>query len=167
MGNTGKISLRVVFLAALVSAFVCISAADASNQPTLASLPDVPGWTGSATQLTSLNSAEKEEGQMLERSYRKNGTLQTVTVVLLEGPGTRWLTFPEEAIDATDGPFGTGATYRSLKVRGKEAVLENHPIQGKALAIKLDTSVTLTIEMSGDEALLLEFAHEIIELTGF
>ncbi|HAA47121.1 MAG TPA: hypothetical protein DCE03_01300 [Synergistaceae bacterium] len=167
MENTGKISLRVVFLAALASVLMCIFAADASNQPTLDSLPDVPGWTGSATQLTSLKSAEKEEGRMLERSYRKNGTLQTVTVVLLEGSGTSWLTFPEEAIDATDGPFGTGSTYRTLKVRGKEAVLENHPIQGKALAIKLDTSVTLTIEMSSDEALLLEFAHEIIELAGF
>ncbi len=33
-------------------------------------------------------------------------------------------------ISADDGPLGTGASYKTLSVKGEKAILEHHPVTG-------------------------------------
>ncbi|MGC9371827.1 MAG: hypothetical protein ACP5DY_00745 [Thermovirgaceae bacterium] len=127
-------------------------------------LPDVPGWTGTVVETRTLSSAKQEEGRMAERSYKKTDRPERVRVILLEGPGTEWLSFPKTHTEGTDGPVGTGATYIPLDISGKSAVLERHPVLGYSLAVRLDPETTLTIETKAGKTLLLDFSERLLQL---
>jgi hypothetical protein len=128
-------------------------------------LPDVPGWTGIVAETRIFTSAEQqEEGQMTERTYRKTDRHERVTAVLLQGPGTAWLSFPKNCAEGKDGPMGTGATYLTLEISGKAAVLEHHPVLGYSLAVRLDPETTLTVETKAGKTLLLDFSERLLQV---
>ncbi|MFP4481847.1 MAG: hypothetical protein ACLFN0_03525 [Thermovirgaceae bacterium] len=152
----------------LATLFLCLSIltcvqTTSANTPER-TLPDIPGWTGDNAETRTLLSEKEEEGRMTERSYRKNGRPELVRAIMLEGPGTEWLSFPKNHPEGSDGPAGTGATYKTLEILGKDAILENHPVLGYSLAVRLDTESTLTIETKAEETLLLDFARNLLEL---
>jgi hypothetical protein len=127
-------------------------------------LPDVPGWTGTVAKTRIFTSAEQEEGQMTERTYRRTDRPERVTAILLQGPGTAWLSFPKNCAEGKDGPLGTGATYLTLEISGKAAVLEHHPVLGYSLAVRLDPETTLTVETKAGKTLLLGFSERLLQV---
>ncbi|MGC9489834.1 MAG: hypothetical protein ACP5CD_01225 [Thermovirgaceae bacterium] len=150
----------------LTTLFLCLffSTNPLSAETPKRPLPDVPGWTGAVAQTRTLTSAEQEEGQMTERTYRKTDQPERIRVILLEGPGTAWLSFPKNCTEGKDGPVGTGATYITLEFSGKAAVLEHHPVLGYSLAVKLGPETTLTIETKAGKTLLLDFSERLLQL---
>ncbi len=150
----------------LTALFVCLffSTDTLSANAPGRTLPDIPGWTGTVVEAKALSSAKQEEGRMLERSYKKTDRPERIRVILLEGPGTAWLSFPKTFSEGVDGPVGTGATYLPLEISGKAAVLEHHPVLGYSLAIRLGPEATLTFETKAGKTLLLDFSERFLKL---
>lgn len=158
--HTASFVLTILFVCFFLFFFTNTISADTSGRI----LPDVPGWTGTVAETGTLSSAKQEEGQMTERSYRKTDRSERVRVILLEGPGTAWLSFPKNDAEGTDGPVGAGATYLTLEILGKAAVLEHHPVLGYSLAVRLGPETTLTIETQAEKTLLLDFSERLLRL---
>jgi hypothetical protein len=159
---------RPVYKDVLLSAFLCcfflyMSAGAVSGETLQITIPDVPGWTEICTETRILTSATEEQGRMTERIYKKNDGVEVVKVLLLQGPGTKWLSFPQKDAGGSDGLVGTGATYRTLQILGKEGVLEHHPVLGYSLAIRLEDEKTLTFETSASKTTLMVFSKQLLE----
>ena len=64
----------------------------------------------------------------------------------MEGSGDKGWTPPGNEISADDGPLGTGASYKTLSVKGEKAIIEHHPVTGYSLSVKVGKKGTLTLE---------------------
>jgi hypothetical protein len=158
---------RSVYKNVLLYMFLCcfflyMSAGVLFGETSQITIPDVPGWTVTCTKTRILTSATEEQGRMTERIYKKNDGFEVVKVLLLQGPGTKWLSFPRKDAGGGDGPVGTGATYRTIEILGKEGVLEHHPVLGYSLAIRLENEKTLTFETSASKTTLMAFSKQLL-----
>ena len=108
------------------------------------------------------------------REYERHGTAGCRLKGLQEagdplsgwrGPGTLWQDFPRE-VSADDGPIGSGATYSTLEIGGHRAVLECHPLTGRALSVAIAPDSTLTFETDFEDVELEAFALAFLEQLG-
>ena len=120
--------------------------------------PDITGWRGGETLSMELEAPSQVMGSRSERLYRRETDNHTIQVIMLKGPGTLWQGLPKGEISADDGPIGSGATFRTLEAGGYRAVMEDHPLTGKALVVEMAPDSTLTFETGFEDVDLERFA---------
>lgn len=108
-------------------------------------LPEIQGWINGELRKTEFDTVSGKRGFWLERDYRNNAGVP-FHAVWMEGSGDKGWTPPEKEISADDGPLGTGASYRTLSVKGEKAILELHPVTGYSISVKVGKKGTLTLE---------------------
>lgn len=108
-------------------------------------LPEIEGWINGELRKTELDTVSGKRGFWLERDYR-NTVGVPFHAVWMEGSGDKGWTPAEKEISADDGPLGTGASYKTLSIKGEKAILEHHPVTGYSLSVKVGKKGTLTIE---------------------
>lgn len=137
--------LRLFSLSILPLALTLLSfPASAQDAP---GLPDVPGWGCSELRETRLNAVSSNQGTWFQRDYRTAASV-TIRATLMTGKGPGMLRFPPENPGSNDGPLGSGCTYRTLEIGGREAVVETHPLLGVSVFMSLDDGY-LTLESGG------------------
>lgn len=108
-------------------------------------LPEIEGWINGELRKTEFDTVSGKRGFWLERDYRNTVGVPFHTV-WMEGSGDKGWTPPDKEISADDGPLGTGASYKTLSVKGEKAILEHHPVTGYSLSVKVSKKGTLTLE---------------------
>lgn len=124
-------------------------------------LPEIPGWINGELRKTEFDTVSGKRGFWLERDYRNNAGVP-FHAVWMEGSGDKGWTPPEKEISADDGPLGTGASYRTLSVKGEKAILEHHPVTGYSLSVKVGKKGTLTLESIISDGKEITAAAEIL-----
>lgn len=108
-------------------------------------LPSIQGWMNGALRKTEFDTVSGKRGYWLERDYRNSAGVP-FHAVWMEGSGEKGWTPPEKDISADDGPLGTGASYKTISIKGEKAILEHHPVTGYSLSVKVGKKGTLTLE---------------------
>ncbi|HOG13564.1 MAG TPA: hypothetical protein PLY39_00220 [Synergistales bacterium] len=126
-------------------------------------LPDILGWDPGDLAEVEYKTPTEQLGCRMERLYKRQTDNHSILVILVRGPGTLWQGFPEGKINADDGPIGSGATYNTLDIDGHRAVLECHPLTGKALSVAIAPDFTLTFETTFEDVELDAFALLFLE----
>ncbi|HOR54102.1 MAG TPA: hypothetical protein PLM30_02650 [Synergistales bacterium] len=129
-------------------------------------LPDIPGWDSGDLATEEYETPTEQLGCRMERLYRRQADNHSILVVWVRGPGTLWQGFPEGEVSADDGPIGSGATYNTLDIDDHRAVLECHPLVGKALSVAIAPDFTLTFETTFADVGLDAFALVFLEQLG-
>ena len=142
---------------AFLLALALMTAAGALDEG-LCLFPDITGWRGGETLWKELETLSEVMGYRSERLYRREADNHSIQVILLKGPGTLWQGLPKGEICADDGPVGSGATFRTLEAGGYRAVMEDHPLTGKALVVEMAPDSTLTFETAFEDVDLERFA---------
>lgn len=132
----------IIFSLALLVLFLNISLSSAQMTD---ALPEIPGWINGELRKTEFDTVSGKRGFWLERDYRNNAGVP-FHAVWMEGSGDKGWTPPGNEISADDGPLGTGASYKTLSVKGEKAILEHHPVTGYSLSVKVGKKGTLTLE---------------------
>ncbi len=143
------LSVISILLSSCVSAAPCIT------------LPEVKGWYNGKMRVTELKTVSGNKGTWLERTYRTEKGV-SIRAIWIDGSGDRgWA--PESVTYADDGKWGTGAHYKTLQVAGNIALLDEHPVTGLSLAVKIKSKGTLTLESkSAEEGELCSAAEMIV-----
>ena len=132
----------IIFSLALLVLFLNISLSSAQMTD---ALPEIPGWINGELRKTEFDTVSGKRGFWLERDYRNNAGVP-LHAVWMEGSGDKGWTPPGNEISADDGPLGTGASYKTLSVKGEKAIIEHHPVTGYSLSVKVGKKGTLTLE---------------------
>ncbi len=132
----------IIFYLALAVLFLNISISSAQMTD---ALPEIPRWINGELRKTEFDTVSGKRGFWLERDYRNNAGVP-FHAVWMEGSGDKGWTPPEKETSADDGPLGTGASYKTLSVKGEKAILEHHPVTGYSLSVKAGKKGTLTLE---------------------
>ncbi len=132
----------IIFSLALLVLFFNISLSSAQMTD---ALPEIPGWIHGELRKTEFDTVSGKRGFWLERDYRNNAGVP-FHAVWMEGSGDKGWTPPGNEISADDGPLGTGASYKTLSVKGEKAIIEHHPVTGYSLSVKVGKKGTLTLE---------------------
>ena len=132
----------IIFSLALLVLFFNISLSSAQMTD---ALPEIPGWINGELRKTEFDTVSGKRGFWLERDYRNNAGVP-FHAVWMEGSGDKGWTPPGNEISADDGPLGTGASYKTLSVKGEKAIIEHHPVTGYSLSVKVGKKGTLTLE---------------------
>ena len=132
----------IIFSLALLVLFLNISLSSAQMTD---ALPEIPGWINGELRKTEFDTVSGKRGFWLERDYRNNAGVP-FHAVWMEGSGDKGWTPPGNEISADDGPLGTGASYKTLSVKGEKAIIEHHPVTGYSLSVKVGKKGTLTLE---------------------
>jgi hypothetical protein len=132
----------IIFSLALLVLFLNISLSSAQMTD---ALPEIPGWINGELRKTEFDTVSGKRGFWLERDYRNNAGVP-FHAVWMEGSGDKGWAPPEKEVSADDGPLGTGASYKTLSVKGEKAILEHHPVTGYSLSVKVGKKGTLTLE---------------------
>ena len=132
----------IIFSLALLVLFFNISLSSAQMTD---ALPEIQGWIHSELRKTEFDTVSGKRGFWLERDYRNNAGVP-FHAVWMEGSGDKGWTPPGNEISADDGPLGTGASYKTLSVKGEKTIIEHHPVTGYSLSVKVGKKGTLTLE---------------------
>lgn len=132
----------IIFSLALLVLFLNISLSSAQMTD---ALPEITGWINGELRKTEFDTVSGKRGFWLERDYRNNAGVP-FHAVWMEGSGDKGWTPPGNEISADDGPLGTGASYKTLSVKGEKAIIEHHPVTGYSLSVKVGKKGTLTLE---------------------
>ncbi len=124
---------------------------------------DIPGWNSGEIIITTLETSSENLGYWVERSYSRQTDGHSVNVIIMKGPGTVWRGLPDGTVSADDGPAGSGATYRSVRIGPHKGVMEWHPLTGRVIVVELAPGLTATFETVHDDVPLEWFARVIIE----
>ena len=116
-----------------------------SSAQMTAAHPAIPGWINGELRKTEFDTVSGKRGFWRERDYRNSAGVP-FHAVWMEGSGDKGWTPPEKEISADDGPLGTGASYKTLSVKGEKAILEHRPVTGFRLSVKAGKKGTLTLE---------------------
>lgn len=127
------------------------------------SLPEIKGWSSGVVTTTELESPSGDQGIWLERTYSRISDRHSILVIVMHGPGTSWSGLPEGTISTDDGLIGSGATYRTIKIAGFPAAIENHPLTGSSLTVTVASDETFTFETTFDDVDLEEFAGKFLK----
>mgnify|MGYP000854860841 FL=1 len=155
---------RRVLAALSFSLALTASTGWAAGDPDL--LPDILGWYAGSQASEEYETPTEQLGCRMERLYRRQADNHSILVVWVRGPGTLWQGFPEGEVSADDGPIGSGATYSTLEIGGHRAVLECHPLTGRALSVAIAPDSTLTFETDFEDVELEAFALAFLEQLG-
>ena len=141
-----------------VSAFANI--ADISEEKLL---PKIEEWQNGELKITKLDAVSGYKGIWLEREYKNSGG-RVFLVTRMDGDGVKGWKLNQEITDETnDGPIGSGATYRIVKIYAKKhnsysdfssqnkstvytGALSIHPLTGVSIVTSLNKKTTITIE---------------------
>ncbi|MGB4209486.1 MAG: hypothetical protein WBJ42_05035 [Thermovirgaceae bacterium] len=129
-------------------------------------LPDILGWDSGDLAAVEYETPTEQLGCRMEWLYKRQADNHSILVVWVRGPGTLWQGFPEGEISADDGPIGSGASYSTLDIGGHRAVLECHPLTGRALSVAVAPDFTLTFETTFEDVELDAFAQAFLEQLG-
>lgn len=143
-----------------------------------AMLPKIEGWRSEDLRISKLEAISGNKGIWLEREY-KNPDGKIFYATRIDGDGVKSWDINEEITAFTsDGPIGSGATYKIVKLYVKQfpntthktnytvytAALNHHPLTGISVVTKLNLKSTLTLETkNATESELIKTASIIIE----
>lgn len=136
-------ALFVLVLFFLSFLFSCVSAG--VSLAATVSLPNIDGWICENVRVTSLDTVSGNRGTWLERDYRNSGGVP-FHAVLLSGSAVKGWNISNNTVSNDDGPYGSGASYKTTSVLGYKAIIEYHPIMGYTLCVNLEKQTVLTLE---------------------
>jgi len=158
-----SVGRKIAMTLGALSLAIILATSSGSAEETPGPLPDIAGWNSGDGASMALETPSEELGCRVEGVYKRRTDNHSVFVVLLKGPGTRWQGLPEGEISADDGPIGSGATFSTLKVGGRRAIIENHPLTGRVLVVEVSPDFTLTFETRFEDVELEGFALAFLE----
>lgn len=154
---------KIAMLLGALSLAITLATSPGSAEKTPYPLPDITGWNLGDRVSMELETPSEELGCRVEGIYKRRTDNHSVFVVLVKGPGTLWQGLPEGEINTDDGPIGSGATFSTLKIGGRKAVIECHPLTGRVLVVEVSPDFTLTFETRYEDVELERFALAFLE----
>lgn len=123
-------------------------------------LPEINGWTNGTLRITRLDTVSGNRGIWLERDY-KTPEGKFFHAIRIDGDGVKSWNLNKDALTADDGPIGSRATYKTIKIYTQVstaesnfddpnspyyAAIEQHPLTGLSLIVQLNKKSALTLE---------------------
>ncbi|MGI6443170.1 MAG: hypothetical protein GXZ13_01050 [Synergistaceae bacterium] len=170
-----KFYFNLIFIVLLLCIFPLSAIANIQEEGLL---PKIEGWKNEDLRISKLEAVSGNKGIWLEREY-KNPDGKIFYATRIDGNGVKSWDINEEITAVTsDGPIGSGATYKIVKLYVKQfpnnthktnytvytAAVNYHPLTGISIVTKLNLKSTLTLETkNATEAELIKAASTIIE----